>query len=67
MIKTGRIITERQEFALNYTDQAQFVCLPYDQQLDKDKAVIVIEPINEQHDCQLKLQIEAREFLLMAT
>lgn len=61
LIKTGRIITERQEFALNYTDQAQLL-LPYDQQLDKDKAVIVIEPINEQHDCQLKLQIEAREF-----
>lgn len=61
LIKTGRIITERQEFALNFTDQAQLL-LPYDQQLDKDKAVIVIEPINEQHDCQLKLQIEAREF-----
>ncbi|WP_394191043.1 DUF2987 domain-containing protein [Pseudoalteromonas atlantica] len=61
LIKTGRIITERQEFALNYTAQAQLL-LPYDQQLDKDKAVIVIEPINEQHDCQLKLQIEAREF-----
>ena len=61
LIKSGRIITERQEFALNFTDKAQLL-LPFDQQLDKDKAVIVIEPINEQHDCQLKLQIEAREF-----
>lgn len=61
LIETGRIITERQEFPLNYTDQAQ-ILLPFDKQLDTDKAVIVIEPKNENHDCQLKLQIEAREF-----
>ncbi len=61
LIKTGRIITERQEYPLNYTDQAQLL-LPFDKQLDTDKAVIVIEPQNDNHDCQLKLQIEAREF-----
>jgi len=61
LIKTGRIITERQEYPLNYTEHAQLL-LPYDKQLDTDKAVIVIEPQNDNHDCQLKLQIEAREF-----
>lgn len=61
LIKTGRIITERQEYPLNYTEQAQLL-LPYDKQLDTDKAVIVIVPQNDNHDCQLKLQIEAREF-----
>lgn len=61
LIKTGHIITERQEYPLNYTAQAQLL-LPYDKQLDTDKAVIVIEPQNDNHDCQLKLQIEAREF-----
>ncbi len=61
LIKTGSIITERQEFPLNYTDQAQML-LPFDKQLDSDKAVVVIEPQNDNHDCQLKLQIEAREF-----
>ena len=61
LIKSGRIITEREEFPLNYTDHAQLL-LPYDKQLDTNKAVVVIEPQNENHDCQLKLQIEAREF-----
>ncbi|MBE0456281.1 DUF2987 domain-containing protein [Pseudoalteromonas sp. KG3] len=61
LIKNGRIITEREEFPLNYTEQAQLL-LPYDKQLDTNKAVVVIEPLNENHDCQLKLQIEAREF-----
>ena len=60
-IKSGRIITEREEFPLNYTEQAQLL-LPYDKQLDTNKAVVVIEPENDNHDCQLKLQIEAREF-----
>ena len=61
LIKTGRIITEREEFPLNYTEHAQLL-LPFDKQLDTNKAVVVIEPQNENHDCQLKLQIEAREF-----
>ncbi|NMM41498.1 DUF2987 domain-containing protein [Pseudoalteromonas arctica] len=61
LIKTGRIITEREEFPLNYTEYAQLL-LPFDKQLDTNKAVVVIEPQNENHDCQLKLQIEAREF-----
>lgn len=61
LIKNGRIITEREEFPLNYTEHAQLL-LPYDKQLDTNKAVVVIEPENGNHDCQLKLQIEAREF-----
>lgn len=59
-IKSGKILTEKQEFDLTYTDNAQLL-LPFDKQLDTDKAVIVVQPKNPQHDCQLKLQIEATE------
>ncbi len=59
-IKSGTILTENNEYPLNYTEQAQLL-LPFDKQLDTDKAVIVIEPQNPMHDCQLKLQIEANE------
>ncbi|MEZ7278442.1 DUF2987 domain-containing protein [Pseudoalteromonas sp. 68 DY56-GL68] len=65
-IKSGKIITEQQEFDLTYTEQAQLL-LPFDKQLDTDKAVIVVQPMNPKHDCQLKLQIEATqldEFIL---
>lgn len=59
-IKSGTILTEKNEYPLNYTDKAQLL-LPYDKQLDTDKAVIVVQPKNPVHDCQLKLQIEANE------
>ena len=59
-IKNGTILTENNEYPLNFTDKAQLL-LPFDKQLDTDKAVIVIEPLNPNHDCQLKLQIEANE------
>lgn len=59
-IKSGTILTERNEYPLNFTDKAQLL-LPFDKQLDTDKAVIVVEPQNPAHDCQLKLQIEANE------
>lgn len=59
-IKNGTILTEKNEYPLNYTDKAQLL-LPYDKQLDTDKAVIVVQPKNPVHDCQLKLQIEAKE------
>jgi len=59
-IKNGTILTEKNEYPLNYTDKAQLL-LPYDKQLDTDKAVIVVQPKNPVHDCQLKLQIEANE------
>ncbi|WP_428616102.1 DUF2987 domain-containing protein [Pseudoalteromonas sp.] len=59
-IKSGKIITEKQEFDLTYTDKAQLL-LPFDKQLDTDKAVIVVQPENPKHDCQLKLQIEATD------
>ncbi|WP_404339804.1 DUF2987 domain-containing protein [Pseudoalteromonas mariniglutinosa] len=59
-IKTGKIVTEKQTFPLTYTERGQLL-LPYDKQLDTDKAVIVIEPHNPVHDCQLKLQIEATQ------
>jgi hypothetical protein len=60
-IAKGKIVTENSETPLTYTDEAQLL-LPYDDQLDKDKAVIVIEPQNPRHDCQLKFQIEAEHF-----
>ncbi|OLF80002.1 hypothetical protein AWH60_01085 [Pseudoalteromonas haloplanktis] len=59
-IKNGTILTEKNEYPLNYTDKAQLL-LPFDKQLDTDKAVIVVQPKNPVHDCQLKLQIEAKE------
>ncbi|WP_274377837.1 MULTISPECIES: DUF2987 domain-containing protein [unclassified Pseudoalteromonas] len=59
-IKSGTILTEKNEYPLNYTDKAQLL-LPFDKQLDTDKAVIVVQPQNPVHDCQLKLQIEANE------
>jgi len=59
-IKNGTILTEKNEYPLNYTDKAQLL-LPFDKQLDTDKAVIVVQPKNPVHDCQLKLQIEANE------
>lgn len=61
LIDDGKIITETRELALSYTDQAQLQ-LPFDKQLDTDKAVIVLTPQNSNYDCQLKLQIEAQEF-----
>ena len=59
-IKSGSILTENNEYPLNFTDQAQLL-LPFDKQLDTDKAVVVVKPQNPVHDCQLKLQIEASE------
>ncbi|KPH92535.1 hypothetical protein AMS57_03150 [Pseudoalteromonas undina] len=59
-IKNGTILTEKNEYPLNYTDKAQLL-LPFDKQLDTDKAVIVVQPKNPVHDCHLKLQIEAKE------
>ncbi|MEM5478363.1 DUF2987 domain-containing protein [Pseudoalteromonas fuliginea] len=59
-IKSGTILTEKNEYPLNFTDKAQLL-LPFDKQLDSDKAVIVVQPQNPEHDCQLKLQIEANE------
>ncbi len=64
-IKNGTILTEKNEYPLNYTDKAQLL-LPFDKQLDTDKAVIVVQPKNPVHDCQLKLQIEAKELDGMA-
>ncbi|CAM4169732.1 DUF2987 domain-containing protein [Pseudoalteromonas byunsanensis] len=60
-VKKGEIVTENSSSPLTYTSQAQLL-LPYDKQLDKDKAVVVIEPENPNHDCQLKFQIEAEHF-----
>ncbi|TMO58633.1 DUF2987 domain-containing protein [Pseudoalteromonas aurantia] len=60
-IASGKIITEKTEAPLVYTEQAKLL-LPFDKQLDKDKAVVVLEPKNLQHNCQLKFQIEAEHF-----
>ena len=40
-IKSGTILTEKNEYPLNFTDKAQLL-LPFDKQLDTDKAVIVV-------------------------
>jgi hypothetical protein len=60
-IASGKIVSEKTEAPLAYTKQAKLL-LPYDKQLDKDKAVIVLQPKNPQHNCQLKFQIEAEHF-----
>ena len=60
-IESGKIVTENSEQPLSYTEQAQLL-LPYDDKLDKDKAVLVIQPKNPKHACQLKFQIEAEHF-----
>ncbi|CAH9057836.1 hypothetical protein PSECIP111951_01749 [Pseudoalteromonas holothuriae] len=60
-IAKGEIITENSSAPLTFTPDAQLL-LPYDKQLDKDKAIVVIEPKNPKHDCQLKFQIEAEHF-----
>lgn len=62
-IQSGKLITEKNQLPLSYTEKAQLL-LPLDKQLDTDKAVIVVQPKNPAHDCQLKMQIEAPEFKL---
>ncbi|MFC3031235.1 DUF2987 domain-containing protein [Pseudoalteromonas fenneropenaei] len=58
VIASGKLVTENYSLPLTYTANAQLL-LPYDKQLDTDKAVIVVEPSDPAHDCQLKMQIEA--------
>ncbi|TMP29114.1 DUF2987 domain-containing protein [Pseudoalteromonas rubra] len=60
-LKAGKIVTETSEQPLNYTQEAQLL-LPFSEKLDKDKAVIVAKPLNAQHDCQIKFQIESEYF-----
>ncbi|MBD1583510.1 DUF2987 domain-containing protein [Pseudoalteromonas sp. S16_S37] len=60
-IAKGEIVTEKNSAPLTYTQDAQLL-LPFDKQLDQDKAVVIIEPQNPKHDCQLKFQIEAEHF-----
>ncbi|ASD66720.1 DUF2987 domain-containing protein [Pseudoalteromonas piscicida] len=60
-ITTGNIVTEEASFPLSYTDEAQLL-LPFDKELDKDKAKVVIETKGANSDCQLKMQIEAELF-----
>lgn len=55
-LASGKIITEQREFALSFTPNAKLL-LPFDETLDKDKAVIVATPIDPKMTCQLKLQI----------
>lgn len=62
-IRSGKIITEKTESPLVYTEQAQLL-LPYDKKLDKDKAILVMTPQNNLHVCQLKFQIEAEHFTM---
>ncbi|MCG9758922.1 MULTISPECIES: DUF2987 domain-containing protein [Pseudoalteromonas] len=60
-ITKGNIVTEEASFPLSYTDEAQLL-LPFDKELDKDKAKVLIETKSGHSDCQLKMQIEAELF-----
>ncbi|ATC95032.1 DUF2987 domain-containing protein [Pseudoalteromonas tunicata] len=57
-ILSGRIVTEQYEQPLSFTDKGQLL-LPFEKQLDQDKAVIVVQHSSAQ--CQLQMQIEARD------
>lgn len=59
VIASGKIVTEQYEQPLSFTDKGQLL-LPFETQLDKDKAVIVVQHADTQQ-CQLQMQIEARE------
>ncbi|PAJ73311.1 hypothetical protein CJF42_16455 [Pseudoalteromonas sp. NBT06-2] len=57
-LSEGHIITEKQEFPLNFSEQMELL-LPFDEKLDKDKAMVVAYTKNPKHECQLVMQIEA--------
>jgi hypothetical protein len=58
VLSKGHIITEKQEFPLNYSEQMELL-LPFDEKLDKDKAMVIAYPKDPNHECQLVMQIEA--------
>lgn len=58
ILSKGHIITEKQEFPLNFS-QSMELLLPFDEKLDKDKAMVIAYPKNPEHECQLVMQIEA--------
>ena len=55
-IASGKIVTEKTQQPLSFTSSGQLL-LPFEQQLDKDKAVVVAQTRTEQ--CQLNMQLEA--------
>ncbi len=58
-IESGSIITKTNEYSLNYTDDSKLL-LPFDETLDKDKALIVVQPKGTEQ-CQLKMQMESSQ------
>jgi len=58
VLSEGHILTEKQEFPLNYSEQMELL-LPFDEKLDKDKAMVIAYPENPNDECQLVMQIEA--------
>lgn len=58
-IESGSIITKTNEYPLNYTSQSKLL-LPFDETLDKDKALIVVHPKGGDQ-CQLKMQMESNQ------
>jgi len=58
ILSEGHIITEKQEFPLSFSDKTELL-LPFDEKLDKDKAMVVAYTKNPKHECQLVMQIEA--------
>ena len=57
-LTSGKIYTQSKELPLNFTKDAKLL-LPFDETLDKDKAVIVAQQKDDEQSCQLKLQIES--------
>ena len=58
-IESGSIITKTNEYPLNYTNNSKLL-LPFDETLDKDKALIVVQAKGTDQ-CQLKMQMESSQ------
>ena len=58
-IERGEIITKTNEYPLNYTADSKLL-LPFDETLDKDKALIIVHP-KQGEQCQLKMQMESSQ------
>ncbi|SFD01102.1 DUF2987 domain-containing protein [Pseudoalteromonas denitrificans] len=58
ILSHGQIITEQQEFPLTFSPNMELL-LPFDEKLDKDKAIVIAQTQNPKDECQLVMQIEA--------
>ncbi len=58
-LKSGEIVTELQNYPLVFTEFGQ-ILLPFDKELDYNKAVIKAQTHVPEQDCQLSMQIETK-------